>query len=155
MTAMILRTLPVSMVLFAMPTAVILLALIGAEQLDLWPALGPPSTRHLIAFFTILGLVAGIIGAMAAYLLQKLIAQASVSLPGHFLVGWPVYLGVGWLALNWYVIPHPPGSPTPSGAHTFLMYSFTLAQGMGLAAHLCLMLLRQRNLGHGQGHEPG
>ena len=141
--SLLLRTLVVSVTLFTVPTVVILLALIGIELLGLWPANGGWSTGGFDVAFTTLSVVAGLLGAAAAYAIQKRIAASARSLTGHLLVGWPVYLGVGWLALNWFAIPESPGSLRPSGAHLWLASLFALSQGVGLASHLGIMLARR------------
>lgn len=142
--SLLLRTLPASIVLFAVPTVVILLALIGVELLGLWPLNGTRSTGGLDVVFAILSVVAGLLAAAAAYAIQRRVAASARSLTGHVLVCWPVYLGVGWLALNWFAIPGSPESPKPSGAHLWLASLFTLSQGVGLASHLGIMLVRRK-----------
>ncbi len=126
--------------LFVLPIVAFFLALSAVYVLDLWEALAElPSARRLFRFHTALGLFVGVVGAVAACDVQKLIARASLSPSGHFLVCWPAYLGAAWVIWNWHFVPSTLGPTAVSGAHKAVMYSLTLGWCTALGVHLLLM----------------
>ncbi len=152
-----LRALPVTLVLFVAPIVALFLLLCGMWLIDAYLAatntqdispLGPEwggtsffasqrmSREQDEAYFMIGSFVVGMIGALSAYQLQKVIAKDSISFVGHILVAWPIYLLIGWIILHWWVFPAPHRAPF------FALYAFILPQCACVTAHLALMLDR-------------
>jgi len=146
MTNVVIRAVPVTAMLFGVPIIFLFAAISVLGLFDFWSSPFPPTRRTAIFLFAALGLVAGIVAAIVARSVQRRLAPATLSLPGHFLVGWPVYLGVGWLALIWFGVSREPGSLRPSGAQLALAYAFVLAEGTALLLHLALSVYGRRKV---------